>query len=68
MFHLRRRPSLPFATQSGNPIEAHHIRTAANSGMGMKPDDKYARAASSTTESTTTTDGAPSSGNTAWTC
>lgn len=26
-----------------NPrIEAHHIRTAANSGVGLKPDDRYA--------------------------
>jgi hypothetical protein len=23
-------------------IEAHHIRTAANSGVGMKPDDRFA--------------------------
>lgn len=24
------------------PIEAHHIRTAANSGTGVKPDDRWA--------------------------
>lgn len=26
----------------GQPVEAHHVRTAANAGMGMKPDDREA--------------------------
>jgi hypothetical protein len=42
--HLAWLRTLPCVV-SGCPnprIEAHHVRTAANSGMGMKPDDQYA--------------------------
>ena len=28
--------------QIGRPVATEHIRTAANSGLGMKPDDRFA--------------------------
>jgi hypothetical protein len=42
--HLAWLRTLPCVVSGcSNPrIEAHHIRTAANSGMGMKPDNRFA--------------------------
>lgn len=41
--HLRHIRSLPCCVpgcRTGLPIQAHHIRTAGNSGTGLKPSDR----------------------------
>lgn len=42
--HLRLIRSLPCSVPGcyQSPIHAHHVRTAANSGTGLKPDDRMA--------------------------
>lgn len=38
---VRQQPCLFNGTDCAGQMHAHHVRTAANSGVGMKPDDKF---------------------------